>query len=618
MSRSVTAVRSDGTPVPAGRAPGRWEVVRPPMDGEGEALLVLSGTAEEAVLAAGLGFPDGDLLVVLVPEPGPAYGARDVADAAALGRLLGPELLLRRERGLWSAEVPGAVSSGWRGAPGAAAQEAVRTLLHGRASETEARLAAETRLVELRRVVAARREGSDVGEGRHALGVLLDRVVAGWPIDRRAYPLLPADPAERRAAASGHVTAHLSKQAGKLSALFEPLLHGRAAPDPLEVARQVAYAVVDALRLVPLGGTSSAAVADALASWESEQTVRGPELTASAADTERMLSALRGPPRTVRHRAVTLGSRDGPYDVAACSAFRRTVSGDVLVDGSDYDCPDCVRFDRARGEPSPCAAGCAEEDHARGEHTPAVRAECQLPPPGWRCTRGFHADGPCAAVPDARPKEPTWERGESDCSHGAEEGVLHGAASAARYLYDVMDPSRAWDPEVGLARDALGSWLSRIPGGRPLGEAPARGEAGPVLSVDMTGVDPADAARFADEFRAAWRVRGARRAREARLSASPRPAGPRGDALEEWCEASRAYRASVEYDSAADDRLKAAEEGLLDAVEAGAELTRRAAVLDAAAVAFADVLRDYDTRTDTYAELVLRARAELDRRLSRK
>ncbi len=27
-------------------------------------------------------------------------------------------------------------------------------------------------------------------------------------------------------------------------------------------------------------------------------------------------------------------------------------------------------------------------------------AICQKPPPGWRCTRGVHEDGPCAAVPD--------------------------------------------------------------------------------------------------------------------------------------------------------------------------------------------------------------------------
>lgn len=28
------------------------------------------------------------------------------------------------------------------------------------------------------------------------------------------------------------------------------------------------------------------------------------------------------------------------------------------------------------------------------------KAECDKAPAGWRCTRGPHADGPCAAVPD--------------------------------------------------------------------------------------------------------------------------------------------------------------------------------------------------------------------------
>lgn len=26
--------------------------------------------------------------------------------------------------------------------------------------------------------------------------------------------------------------------------------------------------------------------------------------------------------------------------------------------------------------------------------------ECKLPPAGWRCMRGYHPDGPCAALPD--------------------------------------------------------------------------------------------------------------------------------------------------------------------------------------------------------------------------
>lgn len=30
-------------------------------------------------------------------------------------------------------------------------------------------------------------------------------------------------------------------------------------------------------------------------------------------------------------------------------------------------------------------------------------ADCKRPPPGWRCTRGEHPDGPCAAVPNGEP-----------------------------------------------------------------------------------------------------------------------------------------------------------------------------------------------------------------------
>ncbi len=29
---------------------------------------------------------------------------------------------------------------------------------------------------------------------------------------------------------------------------------------------------------------------------------------------------------------------------------------------------------------------------------------CLRPPSGWRCTRGEHEDGPCAALPDTEPK----------------------------------------------------------------------------------------------------------------------------------------------------------------------------------------------------------------------
>jgi len=41
--------------------------------------------------------------------------------------------------------------------------------------------------------------------------------------------------------------------------------------------------------------------------------------------------------------------------------------------------------------------------------------KCLLPPPGWECTRRPGHEGPCAAVPVAKPGEFAWviERGDS-------------------------------------------------------------------------------------------------------------------------------------------------------------------------------------------------------------
>lgn len=35
----------------------------------------------------------------------------------------------------------------------------------------------------------------------------------------------------------------------------------------------------------------------------------------------------------------------------------------------------------------------------RAARKAALLPQCQVPPPGWRCTRGAGHDGPCAAVP---------------------------------------------------------------------------------------------------------------------------------------------------------------------------------------------------------------------------
>ena len=47
----------------------------------------------------------------------------------------------------------------------------------------------------------------------------------------------------------------------------------------------------------------------------------------------------------------------------------------------------------------PCGGGvrCTQEAGHAGFCTPRP---CTRPPIGWKCTRGYHADGPCAAIPD--------------------------------------------------------------------------------------------------------------------------------------------------------------------------------------------------------------------------
>lgn len=39
----------------------------------------------------------------------------------------------------------------------------------------------------------------------------------------------------------------------------------------------------------------------------------------------------------------------------------------------------------------------------QGTYTPDSDAPCTRPPEGWHCTRGWHEDGPCAAIPSGIP-----------------------------------------------------------------------------------------------------------------------------------------------------------------------------------------------------------------------
>ncbi len=52
-----------------------------------------------------------------------------------------------------------------------------------------------------------------------------------------------------------------------------------------------------------------------------------------------------------------------------------------------------------------------------------MTTECKLPPVGWKCTRGEHADGPCAAVPDLPPLD----------MHGVDDDDVYHPPSRARY-----------------------------------------------------------------------------------------------------------------------------------------------------------------------------------------
>lgn len=61
--------------------------------------------------------------------------------------------------------------------------------------------------------------------------------------------------------------------------------------------------------------------------------------------------------------------------------------------------------------------------NARLSPNPKIcEAACTLPPPGWKCTRGFHTDGPCAAIPD--------EDGPFDSNKRSKDKIIAGLERA--------------------------------------------------------------------------------------------------------------------------------------------------------------------------------------------
>lgn len=105
------------------------------------------------------------------------------------------------------------------------------------------------------------------------LRILLSRVRRGWPLDSRVYPVLDNKPDLEDVALLSHILLHLTKQVGKLAGLYEPMLHGAPAPDRKEVSRQVAYTIIDVLRLAQRAGLDPSEILDNIDQWEREQVI---------------------------------------------------------------------------------------------------------------------------------------------------------------------------------------------------------------------------------------------------------------------------------------------------------------------------------------------------------
>jgi len=100
------------------------------------------------------------------------------------------------------------------------------------------------------------------------LDEIFEAVERAWPFDDKTYPYLPTAVGDGNTARhlstaqTGHVLLHVMKQAGKLAAIFEPLAHRRRVNvHQDEVAQQVAYLIVDAVRLAQLARVNPEAIA---------------------------------------------------------------------------------------------------------------------------------------------------------------------------------------------------------------------------------------------------------------------------------------------------------------------------------------------------------------------
>lgn len=117
----------------------------------------------------------------------------------------------------------------------------------------------------------------DNQEASMTLREIYEKTEAAWPFDAENYPNLEHVFAGQRAVAySGHTLLHVMKQAGKLAALFEPMAHSvfyNVTSRRSEVARQVAYMIVNVLRLAQLAGVAPEDVEDAIQQYVNKEEI---------------------------------------------------------------------------------------------------------------------------------------------------------------------------------------------------------------------------------------------------------------------------------------------------------------------------------------------------------
>lgn len=95
----------------------------------------------------------------------------------------------------------------------------------------------------------------------------------------------------------------------------------------------------------------------------------------------------------------------GYHGVTMPGGYSKPVSGPVCLVCGEWKGPEQVSAICPSVSPQWPASIASTNDQSDDEVYELLYGPCTVPPPGWRCTRGYHADGPCAALPV---KKPMW------------------------------------------------------------------------------------------------------------------------------------------------------------------------------------------------------------------